>query len=196
MNRTEGEWTAFRDELVDLSNEGDHEWMDYQDVKEMISEAYNKGLSPQLIVSCRAAAASHEEFAAQLDVLVAKSKIRLLMIDDEKALMNLVKLSLEKTGRFEVATEDQSVKWREALEKYRPQLLILDMVMPQVDGQEIITALRSDPETEHLPIIVLTAILQNSDTAAVNKDGTLFLAKPLSIKALIHCIDEHLRRHR
>jgi CheY-like chemotaxis protein len=64
--------------------------------------------------------------------------------------------------------------------------------MPGLDGRQILDELRLSPDTRRLPVIVLTAILQNSRPDAVHRDGILYLSKPVSLKALIHCIEEHL----
>ena len=65
-------------------------------------------------------------------------------------------------------------------------------MMPGIDGKADSRALRRHDKTRQLPVIVLTAILKDSNTDAVNRGGVLFLAKPVSLKALLHCIDEHL----
>lgn len=192
MVSSDPKWLHFREQLIALSKSGDHEWLDEASVKSIVADAYLKGLSPQLITSCRAAASSAQEFAERLGALVARPRIRILFIDDERPLLNLIKLNLEKTGRFEVATEDNSTRWRERIAEVQPDLVILDMVMPGVDGREILHCLRADAVIRHLPVIVLTAILENSDASAVNNDGTLFLAKPIGLKALVHCIEEHV----
>ncbi len=186
------EWKKFRAELLAHARAGDHEWLDTEEIRAVLAEAWRKGLAPSLIISCRAAAASQLEFTRCLNEIVEAAKTRLLIIDDEKPLTSLLKLNLEKTGRFTVTAENEPTRWREALRAAQPRLLVLDMVMPGCDGREILDQLRAAPETATLPVIVLTALLQDSDTEAINRSGVLFLSKPVSLKALLHCIDELL----
>jgi probable rRNA maturation factor len=185
-------WLAFRNQLVALAKQGDHGWLDADEIQSVLKEAFRHGLSPQLIISCRAATSTNDEFARRLDTIVRDTPIRILCIDDEKPFLNLLKLNLSKTGRYHVRGETDSSKWRETIREFRPQLVVLDMVMPGIDGREILRTLRADPQTKRIPVIVLTAILQDSDADAVNKNGILFLAKPVGLKALVHCIEEHL----
>jgi CheY-like chemotaxis protein len=185
-------WIDFRNELVRLSAAGDHGWLELDEIQAVLRAAYRKGLDTSLILSCHTAAASTREFASELDRLVRNTKIRVLVIDDEPAFVNLIRLNLEKTGQFTVRGESDPARWRDAIAEVHPHLLILDMMMPGLDGREILAILRREEATRRLPVIVLTALLQDSRIDAVSREGVLFLAKPVSLKALLHCIDEHL----
>ena len=192
MTLDDPKWLKFREELVSLAKTGDHDWLDLDEIRSVLGDAYRKGLAPSLIISCRAATSSPKELASRLDQLVRDTKVRVLAIDDEKDFVSLLRLNLEKTGHFTVRTESDPTSWRQAIAEFRPHLLILDIMMPGIDGKAILEALRESDETRQLPVIVLTAILKDSNTDAVNRGGVLFLAKPVSLKALLHCIDEHL----
>jgi CheY-like chemotaxis protein len=192
MSPDDPQWQKFRDELVHLAREGDHDWLDQDEVRSVLGDAYRKGLEPSLIISCRAATGSPQEFASRLGQMVRDTPVRILAIDDEAAFLTLLRLNLEKAGRYEVRTESDPHRWREAISAFHPHLLILDMIMPGMDGRQILGELRRDPETRTLPVIVLTAILQNVEPDAVHREGILYLAKPVSLKALVHCIEEHL----
>lgn len=192
MAPDDSQWQRFRDELVHLAREGDHDWLDQDEVRSVLGDAYRKGLDPSLIISCRAATGSPQEFATRLGQIVRDTPVRILAIDDEAAFVSLLRLNLEKTGHYEVRTESDPLRWREAITTFHPHLLILDMIMPGMDGRQILEELRRAPETRRLPVIVLTAILQNVEPDAVHREGILYLAKPVSLKALIHCIEEHL----
>lgn len=192
MSPDDHQWQKFRDELVHLAREGDHDWLDQDEVRSVLSDAYRKGLDPSLIISCRAATGSPEEFASRLGQIVRDTPVRILAIDDEADFLWLLRLNLEKTGHYEVRTETDPLRWREAIAEFHPHLLILDMIMPGLDGRQILGELRRSPETSRLPVIVLTAILENVEPDAVHREGILYLAKPVSLKALVHCIEEHL----
>jgi CheY-like chemotaxis protein len=192
MTSEDPQWQKFRDELVRLAREGDHDWLDQDEVRSVLGDAYRKGLDPSLIISCRAATGSPQEFASRLGQIVRDTPVRILAIDDEAAFLSLLRLNLEKTGHYQVRTETDPHRWREAVAEFHPHLLILDMIMPGLDGRQILGALRRTPETSRLPVIVLTAILQNVEPDAVHHEGILYLSKPVALKALIHCIEEHL----
>ncbi len=192
MSPDDPQWAKFRDELVRLARDGDHDWLDQDEVRSVLADAYRKGLDPALIISCRAATRTTEEFTSRLSRIVRGVPVRILVVDDEASFASLLRLNLEKAGSYEVRTETDPRRWREAMAAFPPHLLILDMVMPGVDGRQILAELRGSPETSRLPVIVLTAILQNAEPEAVHREGVLYLSKPVSLKALLHCIEEHV----
>lgn len=192
MSPDDPQWQKFRDELVRLAREGDHDWLDQEEVRSVLGDAYRKGLDPSLIISCRAATGSTSEFASRLGQMVRDTPVRILAIDDEAAFLSLLRLNLQKVGKYEVRAESDPTRWREAIAEFHPHLLILDMIMPGLDGRQILGELSRAPGTRRLPVIVLTAILQNVEPDAVHREGILYLAKPVSLKALVHCIEEHL----
>lgn len=181
-------WTEFRRDLLRVSDEGDHGWLDDQDVKAILNESSRTGLRPGLLISCRAAVGERKTTPGAVKSAV---KTRILIIDDEPANCVVLKNALEKSG-FEVWAEEKSENYRRVIEDFQPDLLLLDMVMPLVDGLDILEALGEDDATRDLPIIVLTGLLAESGAASVNREGLLFLAKPLGPRTLIHCINQHL----
>jgi CheY-like chemotaxis protein len=120
-------------------------------------------------------------------------KRRILIVDNDTNATALVKVLLEKTGQYLVLEENNSTKaYRSAL-MFRPDLILLDVVMPIKDGGEIAAQIRADPELQNTPIIFLTALVTPSEAkAGVHIDGNPFLAKPINIQELIRSIDEHL----
>ena len=73
-------------------------------------------------------------------------KKRILVVDDESALTRMVKLNLERTGNYEVRTENQGVKAIPAAMEFKPDLIFLDIMMPDMGGPEISAQLKEDPE--------------------------------------------------
>ncbi len=88
--------------------------------------------------------------------------IRILVVDDDPLVTRLVKINLEMNDyRVEEAWDgDVALK---ALKKDPPDLLILDLMMPRVDGWDILKAVRNDPQLKNLPIIILTAKVHDED---------------------------------
>jgi CheY-like chemotaxis protein len=118
-------------------------------------------------------------------------KKRIFIVDDEAGFTRLLKLTLEKTGNFQVLEENDGTNaWLQARD-FKPDIIFLDIVMPKIDGGEVAQQIRSDPMLAHVPIIFLTAIVSRSET---KKDigGFPFLAKPVSLEAVKQSIAEHI----
>jgi len=118
--------------------------------------------------------------------MVRKKKI--LAVDDEKAIVRLVQVNLEREG-YEVVT---AYDGREALEKVaseRPDLIVLDVMMPYMDGFEVLQQLKKDPETRDIPVIMLTAKAQDADVFRGWQSGVdCYLTKPfnpMELKAFV-----------
>ncbi len=119
------------------------------------------------------------------------NKKRIFIVDDESGFTRLLKLTLEKTGNFEVVEENDGTKaWLKARE-FKPDIIFLDIVMPKIDGGDVAQQIRSDPTLAHVPIIFLTAIVSRNETTH-DIGGFPFLAKPVSLDAITRCIAEHL----
>ena len=118
-------------------------------------------------------------------------KKKILVIDDEENFTQLVKLAL---SRYEILTENDSLRALETARQVQPDLILLDVIMPGIDGGELATQMRADPLLQHTPIVFLTAIVSPSETGgeAAEFGGFPFLAKPVDKLTLIACIEKHL----
>lgn len=102
------------------------------------------------------------------------------MIDDETIMIELIKIFLEDTGYQQFSGISDSTKALQAIFKEEPDIILLDIVMPKVDGYEILKKVRENPKTEHLPIIVLTSFSDSaSKLKALELGATDFLTKPV-----------------
>jgi len=120
-------------------------------------------------------------------------KRRILIVDNDTNATHLVRILLEKTGQYLVLEENNSTRAHSSARIFRPDLILLDVVMPIRDGGEIAAQIRADPELQNTPIIFLTALVTPTEVkAGVHIDGHPFLAKPVNIQELISTIDEHL----
>ncbi len=119
---------------------------------------------------------------------------KVLIVEDEQDILDLVKLYLEKEG-FRALT---AMTGREALKKVKedkPDLVILDLMLPEIDGLELCKRLRSVPETSMLPIIMLTAKAEESDTiVGLELGADDYVTKPFSPKAIVARVKALLRR--
>ena len=121
-------------------------------------------------------------------------KKRILMVDDEPALTRMVKLNLERTGNYEVRTENQGRMAVPAAKEFKPDLILLDVMMPDMGGDEVSILLKEDEELSKLKFIFMTAIVTRDETDAMgsNIGGNEFLAKPVRTDELIAAIERVL----
>ena len=125
-------------------------------------------------------------------------KKRILVVDDEPEFTNLLKLSLEPHGYYEVQEENDADNVRAAARAFDPDLVLLDIMMPEQDGSEVAAALKADPVTRAVPIIFLTALVSEEDASkggACNSGGNTFLPKHVRLDKLMQCIDEKITRN-
>ena len=88
-------------------------------------------------------------------------KKKILVVDDEASLTRMVKANLERTGKYEVRTENMGSKAIEAAREFKPDLMFLDVMMPDMSGDEVAAALREDSELNDMKYVFLTAIVTN-----------------------------------
>ena len=104
----------------------------------------------------------------------------IMIIDDEPINIEVVQAFLEEEGYRHFVKLSDSTKAMELIEEHRPDLLFLDLAMPDVSGFEILSALRSHPKFCHLPVLILTASTdKDSKLKALALGATDFLGKPL-----------------
>jgi DNA-binding response OmpR family regulator len=122
-------------------------------------------------------------------------KKRILIVDDEVPFTRMVKLNLEKTGAFEVRAENRAASAIAAAREFKPDLIILDVIMPSLDGGDVQAQIKRDRALRNTPIIFLTATVSKREAGegGLNSGGELFLAKPVSVENLVARIHEHLR---
>jgi DNA-binding response OmpR family regulator len=123
-------------------------------------------------------------------------KRKILIIDDEISFTRMVKMNLEKTGSFDVRVENRAAAALPAAREFRPDLVLLDVIMPNMDGGDVAKQIKRDRTLKSTPIVFLTATVSKREAGEVglNSGGELFLAKPVSVEALIACINEHIRK--
>ncbi len=119
---------------------------------------------------------------------------KILIVEDEKDILQLVKLYLDKEGYRTVTAATGSEGLRQARAE-KPDLVVLDLMLPEIDGLEVCKRLRSAPETAMLPIIMLTAKAEESDTVVGLELGADdYVTKPFSPKTLVARVKALFRR--
>src|ERR1700736_6423331 len=84
-------------------------------------------------------------------------KQRILIVDDELGFTRMLKILLEKTGRYEVKTENDEIQTLETAAQFRPDVILLDLVMPKMDGGSLARQMKADPRLQQTPILFLSA---------------------------------------
>ncbi len=122
-------------------------------------------------------------------------KKKILIIDDEATFAQIVKLNLEESGEYEVKTENKGANGFAMAKEFRPELILLDIMMPDVDGFKILKTLKNDDDTINIPVIMLTAV--GSDSAklkAVQMYCEDYILKPVTTEGMKEKIEKVLKR--
>ncbi len=121
-------------------------------------------------------------------------KQRILVVDDEPALTRMLQKNLQRSGRFEVRTENKGAAALAAAHEFKPDLIFLDVMMPDMAGDEIANLIDQDPILSTTPYVFLTAIVTHHETDAAQGEigGKLFLAKPVRLQEMLNVIDRLL----
>jgi len=127
---------------------------------------------------------------------VLEEKRRILIVDDDRDSTHLIKILLEKISHYLVLEENDAAKAHESARDFRPDLILLDIMMPQIDGGDIAAQIDADPGLQRTPIIFLTALVTKTEAkAGLHIQGHPVLAKPIDIPELINRIEENLPAH-
>ncbi len=121
-------------------------------------------------------------------------KMKILLIDDEVGFTELLKLNLEATGKYEVCVEnDPRLAVNTALH-FRPNLILLDIIMPRLEGPDIALEMRRNAFLRHVPVIYLTATvtLEEMMSQKGRIGGNQFVAKPSTLRDLLTSIESNL----
>ncbi|MDD5006181.1 MAG: response regulator [Candidatus Omnitrophica bacterium] len=124
-------------------------------------------------------------------------KKKVLIIDDEENFCKLVKKNIEQTGEFEVYIATNGEDGIRLAIEIKPDLILLDIVMPGMDGSDVISLIRDDKSIKDTPVVFLTAIVREEEASsqASFTRGYSLLAKTVTVGELIACIKKNARRY-
>lgn len=124
------------------------------------------------------------------------SKKRVLLVDDEKSLTSLLKLNLEETGQYEVRVENWPEDALKAAREFKPDIVLLDIIMPRMPGGNVAAAIDQDPELKGTPIVFLTAAVRRQ--VVEDHEGSIgdhpCLVKPVPVEEVIAAIERYARK--
>lgn len=111
--------------------------------------------------------------------------VKILVCDDERHIVRLIQVNLERQG-WEVVTAFDGKEGLEKIRSEKPNLVVLDVMMPYMDGFEVLKSLRREPDTEGLPVIMLTAKAQDKDVfEGYHYGADMYLTKPFNPMELV-----------
>lgn len=121
-------------------------------------------------------------------------KRKILLIDDDVDLTDLLKLTLKKTGKYEVRVQNSGSRCLDSAKLFKPDLFVLDFSMPDRDGSEVAQMMMEDEEVKKIPLVFLTSIVTDEDVKPGRGliGGIRFIAKLQPLRTLIASIEENI----
>lgn len=121
-------------------------------------------------------------------------KKRVLTVDDEEVVAETIKLILESTDNYEVKILSDAKNILSAMHSFKPDVILLDLIMPDIGGLEVCEMLNKDPMGMTIPIIVLSALVKDADKIKAFKLGVeSYLEKPIKKDLLIEGIEKAIK---
>ena len=124
------------------------------------------------------------------------SEVNILIVEDEKDIQELVRYNLSKEG-YRVTCANSGEEGLKTAQSLRPDLVILDLMLPGLDGLEVCRQMKKDPTTAQTPIVMLTAKGDESDiVAGLEMGADDYVTKPFSLKVFTSRVKAVLRRNK
>jgi len=119
---------------------------------------------------------------------------RILVVDDELSFTRLLKMNLEDTDDYEVRLETWAERALGTARAFEPDLILLDVVMPQLRGDQVAAQLRADDKVGTTPVVFLSAAVEKRQVRESHGliNGQPFIAKPASVEEIVEGIERHL----
>jgi len=120
-------------------------------------------------------------------------KKKILIVDDEESFLQMLKLNLEETGTYEVMGLMNAKEILSTVHSFRPQVILLDLIMPTIGGLEVCEMLNNDPIGKTIPIIIISALDKDVDKVKAFKLGVVgYLVKPIQTENVIALVNKSL----
>ncbi len=122
----------------------------------------------------------------------AKEK-RILIVDDSETIRRTAEALLKKEG-YQVAVAEDGLRAFAAIVDFKPQIIFLDIMMPRLDGYQVCSVIKNNPEYSHIPVIMLSSKDNIFDKARGRVSGSeFFMSKPFSKEELVSVVNQHLK---
>ena len=117
-----------------------------------------------------------------------------LIVDDNDELLKSLQFALSALGPFNIVTASDGAEGLERAYEVRPHCIVIDVKMPGVDGLQLARALRGDPETASIPLVILSALIQEKDqTVGMLAGADQYLTKPTKPQELVEAVHQAIR---
>ncbi len=120
-------------------------------------------------------------------------KTRILVVDDEPDFTSMMKLSLEMDGKYEVREENVATRAMHVAREFLPNVVLLDVMMPEMSGLDVAAGFRSDDQLKNTPVIFISALIRQNGPPRfpmpMGKNYT-YLPKPVSAQVLLESIEK------
>jgi len=124
---------------------------------------------------------------------VPSPKVRILLVDDERLIQRMARFILERAQYEVLLAEDGKEAIRMARET-RPNLILLDIQLPRMDGFDVLQILKGAPETQAIPVVLMSSLAEAADRARGQQLGAAeYITKPFQAADLLACVTQHLR---
>lgn len=115
-------------------------------------------------------------------------KHKVMVIDDEREITDIIQAFLTNAG-YIVEIENSSVAALDKAKTFKPDIILLDIMMPFMDGYDVCSRIKKDPQTSHIPVLFLTGKDAKDDAGMSFKSGgDLFIKKPFSCERLLNMV--------
>jgi CheY-like chemotaxis protein len=123
------------------------------------------------------------------------NKRRILIIDDEAGFTRLLRLNFHHAGKYIAETVNDPAGALAVASAFLPDVILLDVMMPAMQGGEVASRLRAIPKLQDVPIVFLTAAVKRNEIESHNGciGGLPFLSKPVDFQELVECIEQQCR---
>ena len=125
-------------------------------------------------------------------------KTRILVVDDEPEFSSMLKANLESAGYFDVAEENDANRAVTTAREFAPDVILLDIMMPDLEGNEVAAKIREDPLLRDTPLFFLTALISELDApkGSYTSGGNTFVTKSLPVDRLVQFIKDVINERR
>jgi len=121
-------------------------------------------------------------------------KKKVMVIDDEEDFLAMTKMNLEKTNKYVVMTLAKAKDVLFYIHSFKPDVILLDMLMPKIGGIEVCEALNEDLIGKNIPIIIISALGKDVDKLSAYKNGVVdYIVKPAELNKIVFAIDKVLK---
>ena len=129
-----------------------------------------------------------------MNTTIETPKKRILVVDDHARNTRLMKLYLEQTNHYEVREENDANAALATAEAFQPHLILLDVMMPDLDGGKLASLFKASLKLKAVPIVFLTAAITKEEVKAKGGQvgGYPFLAKPVVLTEVVACLEQQL----